>query len=188
MVKRESTNITSKELRTLAFLERRRRYFPAKSHDVLPTTLGNILRTAETRPKYRYGLDAVLLWPRLWLLLPKDVQEDLSGARQQLDKMIEVWTWGLLFLVWGLFWQWAWLIALLWMIIAYTLASQSATVFSDILEATFDTQRWLLYTSLHWPLPEKSGESEAANGEQLTQFLQRGWTEQPISYEHPKEK
>jgi len=43
---------------------------PAESDRHMPTKLGNILRAAELRSKDKYGLDAVICWPRLWLLLP----------------------------------------------------------------------------------------------------------------------
>jgi hypothetical protein len=44
--------------------------------DVLPTRLGNILRAAERYPAERYGIDPILLWPRLYPLLPEQFRQD----------------------------------------------------------------------------------------------------------------
>jgi hypothetical protein len=40
-------------------------FFPSSSEDVLPTTLGNTIAAFEDYPYTRYGIDAVVLWPRL---------------------------------------------------------------------------------------------------------------------------
>lgn len=44
--------------------------------DVLPTRLGNILHSAERYPVERYGIDPILLWPRLYPLLPDQFRDD----------------------------------------------------------------------------------------------------------------
>ena len=44
--------------------------------DVLPTRLGNILRAAERYPAERYGIDPIILWPRLYPLLPEQFRND----------------------------------------------------------------------------------------------------------------
>lgn len=41
--------------------------------------------------------------------------------------------------------------------------------------------RWRLYTSQRWPLPADS-ESEAAQGEQLSQYLGRGTTDATVTF------
>ena len=47
-------------------------------NQLMPTRLGNILRAAEQRPLEKYGLDAIVCWSRLWLLLPDAVKKDLQ--------------------------------------------------------------------------------------------------------------
>lgn len=42
--------------------------------EVLPTTLGNILRAGERYSASRYGMDAIFFWPRLFPLLPEQFQ------------------------------------------------------------------------------------------------------------------
>jgi hypothetical protein len=173
MLKREGASLSWREQRELARLEAWRFHTPRDAEDLLPTRLGDILKTAETRPRQRYGLDPVLLWPHLWLTLPDNVRQDLSAARERLDTRVETWTWGLLFALWTFAWPWAWVIALLWMVTAYALALNAAETFADLLLAAFDTHRWRLYESLRWPLPD-AREHEKASGEALTRFIQRG--------------
>ncbi len=184
MLKRQKETLSWREQRELARLETWRGHTPRDEQDLLPTHLGNILRAAETRPRQRYGLDAVLLWPRLWLLLPENVRQDLSAARGRMDDLAGAWGWGLLFLGWTFTWHWAWVIALLWMGVVYALLVQSAQAFADLLVATFDTQRWRLYEALRWPLPPKSGAAEIAAGEALTRYVQRGMQEEIVQYRH----
>lgn len=185
LLKQENGLLTPVERLELARLETYLYYTPRDLDDVSATRLGDILRAAETRPRQRYGLDPVLLWPRLWLLLPESVRADLSAAR--LDSLAQAWLWGLLFALWSFAWPWAWVIALAWMWIAYTLTLQAAAAFCDLVLATFDTQRWRLYEALRWPLPAQSGAEEVAASEALTRFIQRGMTTTPVSWVHPQD-
>jgi hypothetical protein len=182
MDKLEKGGLTSIEKHELARLEINGHYTPAKLEDCKPTLLGNILASAEDAPRQKYGLDAVICWPRLWLVLPKESQEAIGLARQKLDGLVELWTWGLLFLIWAFWWQWAVLIAILWMVGAYFLALQAAKIYSDLLVSAFDLYRWKLYEAAHWDLPVKSGMDEITKGQQLTQFLWRGTSKTPVNY------
>lgn len=180
MLRQDKGTLTLSERQELAHLQARRQSTPRDLEDLTPTRLGDLLRVAETRPGQRYGLDPVLLWPRLWLLLPDSMRTELAAARAHLDRMAQAWFWGLLFALWSFAWPWAWVIALAWMWIAYRLTLQAASTFCDLVLATFDTQRWRLYEALRWPLPRQSGEEEIAAGEALTRYLQRGMTSAPV--------
>ncbi len=46
-----------------------------------------MLRAAEEYPQVRYGLTANVCWSRFWLLLPEGVQENVSAARERLNKV-----------------------------------------------------------------------------------------------------
>ncbi len=59
--------------------------YPADARDIMPTRLGNILRGAESYPQERYGLDAVLTWPRLFPLLPDGLTAALTAARAEIE-------------------------------------------------------------------------------------------------------
>lgn len=180
--KEENGVLTVPETRELARLETSGHYAPVEFSDCMPTSLGNILRAAESAPRSKYGLDAVVCWPRLWLLLPKDARDALAEVRKSLDTLVEFLAWGLFFLVWA-FWQpWAILISLLWMTVAYLLALQSARAYADLLESAFDLYRWSLYESVRWEAPTVSGADEIALGARLTEFLWRGTSALPVQY------
>lgn len=156
--------------------------YPPGDTQLMPTALGNRLRAAEEAPRQRYGLDTVVVWPHLWLLLPKEVQEALGEARAQLDGAVRLVMWGTLSLVW-LVWAW-WVVipALVLILVAYLRAVDVAEVYGALLRAAFDLHRLKLYEALRWPLPETSGTAERAAGERLTMFLYRGLTESPVAY------
>jgi hypothetical protein len=90
---------TADQLASYARLERRRRRYPAAVGYLLPTPIGNILRAAERRPADKYGLDTIIVWPHLWLLLPETTRRELRTARTSLDTAVAAATWGLLFCV-----------------------------------------------------------------------------------------
>lgn len=172
--KEQKGTISPAERRLLAELDLKNHYYPADEDDCLPTALGNALRAAETAIWHRYGLDAFAVWPHLWLLLPEGVQKELSAARGQLDNLVELWFWGLLFLVWTALWPWAALIALVWMGLAYRFAVGAARTFADLFLAAFTLHRFALYDALGWPRPS-SGEDETIRGARLSEHLWRGF-------------
>lgn len=102
MLKHEEGTLSTAERQNLAHLETMLRYTPRDPDDLMPTELGDILRTAETRPRHRYGLDPVLLWPHLWLLLPETARTELTAMRVRLDRAAQLWLWGVLFFIWSL--------------------------------------------------------------------------------------
>lgn len=64
--------------------------YPPRSrlHEVLPTRLGNILKAVELYPQMRYGIDAVLVWPRLFPPLPGQSLATLVTARAELSALL----------------------------------------------------------------------------------------------------
>jgi len=174
MQKRENQALTLRERDELARLEGSRLDTPPDLTDLRPTAIGNILRAVERRVVHRYGLDAVLLWPRLWLLLPEESRQEIAAARASLDRLAEAWGWGLCFLVWALWQPWAVLIALVWMLLAARLARSPARTFAVLVQSAFDLYRWRLYEALHFPVLQEKGAAEVAAGQALTRYIQRG--------------
>jgi hypothetical protein len=137
---------------------------------IMPTELGNILRAAEEKPKNKYGLDAVICFPRLWLLLPENVQTELSEARTQLNTGARIWLWSVLFLVWTPFAWWAIPVSLISAYLSYRWTIDVAIVYGELIESVFDLYRTLLYKSLRFPLPS-SPQEEKEMGQKVTQYL-----------------
>ncbi|WP_250565105.1 hypothetical protein [Adonisia turfae] len=162
-----------------AQLDYQRRWLPSKPDALMPTELGNILRAAELRSEAKYGLNAVVCWPHLWMILPEHPRNDLQEARASLNTAARVWLWGLLFWSWALLVIWTrWALLALpigWftMVFAYRWALSAARDYGDLLDAAFDLHRDKLYKALRWPLPENS-DVEREMGERLTQYLWRG--------------
>ncbi|WP_414623776.1 hypothetical protein [Calothrix sp. CCY 0018] len=142
---------------------------------LMPTRLGNILRAAEQRPLEKYGLDTIVCWSRLWLILPDAVKKDLQEARADLNTASRFWLWSLLFFIfWTFLAWWAAPVGIFSAIFAYNWALDAARNYGELIEATFDMHRHLLYQSLRWNLPPDPNE-ERRVGQQLTEYLWRGW-------------
>jgi hypothetical protein len=107
------------------------------------------LRAAERRPSDRYCLDAIICWPRLWLLLPEPVKQELQAARAELNNSARLVLWSLLFLVWSI-WAWRWVIPLSFLsaLLTYRWSLEAAEIYASLIEATFDLYRALLYQAL----------------------------------------
>ncbi|MEA5467120.1 hypothetical protein [Leptothoe sp. PORK10 BA2] len=164
--------LSAEELNEYAQLDWLVMHSPSQPNQFMPTRLGNLLRASEYRSKERYGLDAVVCWPRLWLLLPDSTRKELQEARAALNTTVRISFWSLLFLVWTPLAWWAPLLALPVAWFSYRIALSAAAVYVDLLEATFDVHRHLLYQSLRIKLP-KNPIKEAEDGKKLTQYLWR---------------
>ncbi|MEV1005017.1 hypothetical protein [Nonomuraea sp. NPDC050202] len=64
--------------------------YPPDAEEVMPTRLGNILKNAALYPEERYGIDAALVWPRLYPLIPADHRATLAAARADLEFFLTV--------------------------------------------------------------------------------------------------
>jgi hypothetical protein len=154
---------------------------------LLPTRLGNILRAAEDHCAAKYGLDAIICWPRLWLLLPEATKTELSQARQQLNGTVRIWVWGMLFLIWaplfGIWWPLPLGLGTAWL--AHRWLMQTARIYGDLIEAAFDLYRLQLYQAVRWPLPSTPAE-ERVLGQALTDYLWHGSDQGSPTFTTPK--
>jgi hypothetical protein len=155
--------------------------YPAAETRTMPTRLGNVLRASETYPAERYGLDAVIAWPRLWLLLSDGTQQEIAASRRALDQSVTTLAAFVVALVWL---PWAWWVAPL-AVIAVPLVYQSfavprAAVLAELVTAAFDLNRMALYRALRFPLPG-TADAELASGPALTEYLWRGFP--PVGFE-----
>jgi hypothetical protein len=139
---------------------------------VMPTRLGDILRAAERRPNYRYGLDGVTCWPALWLTAPAETRTELAQARAGLDTAARSWLWGALFLAWTPINPWAAAVGIgaPLLIYRYGVIPRGIT-FGTLLGTAYDLHRMNLYTALHLPRPESPEDERGSAGPRITQSL-----------------
>ena len=129
----------------------------------MPTRLGDILRAAERRPFEKYGLDAVVCWTALWLVLPADARTELAQTRGRLDGALRMWLWGALFIVWTPWTLWAIPIAVVVPLLAYYGSMLGAAkLFGDLIGSGYDLYRMQLYDSLHLRAPHPRPRSAGA--------------------------
>lgn len=207
--RKRSQGLSTEDEYTLNYLDQRFRRKPVILEKLMPTRLGNILRASELRPEIKYGLNTIVCWPHLWMLLPEQARADISGARQMLNTYIRLWLWSVLFaLVWtpfGLlrwttinrlptfdwsYWSlWSAVVGLVSAILAYRWLLEAASRYGDLIEAAFDLYRNALYNALRWPLPVDSAE-EKTMGKQITTYLWRGTVGKPVRFqpESPREQ
>ncbi|MDZ8263544.1 hypothetical protein [Nostoc sp. ChiQUE01b] len=185
--KKDKKVITNKELEEYVTLDGQLMQFPSQLNRLMPTKLGNILRAAESRPYDKYGLDAVICWSRLWLVLPDGVKKELQEARSNLNTAGRFWFWSLLFIAWTVWAWWAVPVGLLGAIFAYYWAVDAASVYCSLLESAFDLYRLELYKSLRWPIPINP-KQEQELGKQLTNYLLRGSDGDRPIFTPPKDK
>lgn len=168
------TNLSANAIAERSRLERRRWRIPADPRYRMPTMLGNGMRAAEIRPWTRYGLDSVVCWPRLWLVLPDVTRQDISAARASLYLSAQAWTCAMLACV-GVIWSW-WALPLgiaAAAVIYYWPILGTARLYCDLVPAAYDVHRRLLYDALKWPYPANPSE-ERAQGIRLTLYLRAG--------------
>ncbi len=180
-------NLTPEKADEYVQLDWQLKQTPTQSDRLMPTQLGNILRAAERRPLEKYGLESVICFPRLWLLLPTEVKTELTDARARLNTMARVLVWSVLFWVWTVWSWWAIPIGLFSAFLAYRWLLNAAAIYGDLVESAFDLHRTALYRSLRFPLPKNPTE-EQQTGRALTDYLWRGFTEPEPTFEEPEKK
>jgi hypothetical protein len=147
---------------------RQRRYpvYPDKlrREDIAPTTLGNVLLSAETYPLHRYGVPATRVWPRLYVLLPGELRESLAAARASMEFLLVVAFYASAFVPTAtvyLLWveapiEWTFVALVggsLVALVAYRGAHAPAEIYGDHIRAAFDLHRFELLATLRAPRP-----------------------------------
>jgi len=138
--------------------------YPLSRNQVMPTRLGNILRGAERYPYDRYKADAVLVWPRLYPLLPDNVITSMAQARESLEFLLILSTLSTIFgTVSGIYLLviaapvWLFLLCfwggLAVAILAYRSSLGAAQLYAEILRSTFDLYRLDVLAAMWLPAP-----------------------------------
>jgi hypothetical protein len=158
----------------LVAVQQQLRRYPVDPGRVMPTALGNVLRAMEDRPRVRYGLETVLVWPHLWFGLADGVRTDIAAARAALDRSVAAVIWGAATVLLLVFTPWALLPAIIIPIVAYRAwVLPSAVSYADLISAAFDLYRLDLYRQLRLE-PPKDAAAEPEQGTRLSQYLLSG--------------
>jgi len=149
----------------------------------MPTRFGDILRSAEHRPGTSYGIDAVVCWNALWLLLPTEARTELTAVRSALDAAVRGWLWGALFLVWTPVTPWAALVGVGVPLLSYRFGIlPRAIAFGELIVTSYDLYRMKLYDALHLPRPTSPADERTTTGPRLTAALAGTLVEPGLSY------
>jgi hypothetical protein len=62
--------------------------YPDQRSLILPTRLGNVIRSFEYYPRREYQIDSIALWPRLIGIIPKDYAVAVDDAKTSFDFMM----------------------------------------------------------------------------------------------------
>jgi hypothetical protein len=91
LLKREQRYRDARDLDKASDLrEHRLGVYPSEPDWILPTAFGNTLRSFETYSWDVYHADAVVLWPRLAAVVPKEFKTELENARSQVDFLVSL--------------------------------------------------------------------------------------------------
>lgn len=163
--KRERADAAQTDLSRYSALQDRLHHgYPYQAERLLPTRLGNALRSAEDYPAVTYGMDAVFWWPRLFPLLPEAMRRKIEDALTPLLALLSVATLTIIaamvgaisFLLARAGW-WQSLAVLLAGLalsrVAYHGAVSQARSYGQAVRAAVDLYRFDLLTALHQSLP-----------------------------------
>lgn len=160
---------------------RLRSRYPVADHLVRPTALGNALAAIEDGAGAAYGLDSVVVWPRLYPLLSDRVKAVVDDLRDGMDAAVRLTATGVVtatvaaaILAWrsGIFTLLA-LVPLAVATLAYLGAVRAAISYGGSVTVAFDLHRFDLLAALHLETPAKQ-EKEVAANTALSDFLRQG--------------
>lgn len=179
----EQSESTSREEKKKAILEQFSLYPPPRPQyldAVMPTQIGAILRNSELYADDHYGIDSVIIWTRLYPLLPNEIIAPLIENKMAMDFMLLMSTFSVAFtLFWcpvlAIFtnrWDLFLLCALGWPIawICYRNAVQSAFAYGERVKVAFDLHRNDLLPALGRKIPKDAFE-ERKEWERLSKFF-----------------
>jgi hypothetical protein len=154
------------------------RYPYIGDYELLPTSLGNALRTGETTAGERYGLDTLSSWLRMYPNLSTQVTATADSARDALDACVNL---CVSFFVLSILSAaaayhnpgalWIPILALLMMAATYAGAISATVSYNEILRAAYDLHRFDMVKALHYKLPS-AGDDEYELFQELSRLFQ----------------
>jgi len=137
-----------------------------------PTWMGDRVAAADERVHNQYGADLRSWWPRLWLILDDATRAELRAARAAFDTATNQATWAVGYLMVGLFWWPAALIALGVGLTGWLRGRDAAHTYADMIESTVDVYAAALAVRLG--VLEESENLTPEVGEKVTELLRKG--------------
>jgi hypothetical protein len=155
--------------------------FPTPDYLIRGTALGNALAATEASAGAAYGLDAVVVWPRLYPLLGDPVRAIVDDLRDSLDAAARMAATGALTTVAAvalLAWRSGWLTLLALAplavaTLAYFGAVQAAIAYGTAVHVAFDLHRFDLLRALRLEVPTEQGMEKVINAA-LGDFFRQG--------------
>ncbi|MEV4830532.1 hypothetical protein AB0K25_19690 [Micromonospora sp. NPDC049257] len=158
---------------------RLRRRYPMPEHLMRPTALGNALAAMEDSAGRDYGLDAVIVWPRLYPVLGDKVRAMVDDRRDMMDAAGRMAvTAGLTtavsigLLVGARWWILLALIPAGLAVVSYAGAVSAAVAYGEAVRSAFDLHRADLLIALRLPAPRNSGQEYRLNQELCAMWRQ----------------
>jgi hypothetical protein len=152
------------------------RLYPPDIDQLMPTSLGNVLRGMEQRAGAAYGYVALTAWPRLYPVLGETVRRIIDDRRNVLDFASRVTvTSAATGLITGLlllphaWWTAVGLMPLALSWLAYRATIQAALAFREAVVVAFDLHRFDLLSALNIAPPRNLAEDQEI-GHQLSAF------------------
>ncbi|OXM61536.1 hypothetical protein [Amycolatopsis vastitatis] len=163
--------------------------YPARDR-IMPTRLGNALRSGEDTAGRQYGIDAILTAPHLVLVAEESHVRYLRDSRQQFDTAVRLCVVSFLAFLMTVatlttdgWWLFLALAPCALTSIAYRASVASATDYMVAVATVIDLNRFKLYESLHVALPRNTVE-ERWNNKKLMALLDQQ-RDSSVRYEHP---
>lgn len=158
--------------------------YPMRPRDFLPTSFGNVMRASELYGHDRYGLNLIVIWPRLAEVAPDRYRNDVDDARSEYEFLLCLSFLGAFFgLVAGAYliivggplyvYMTAVPTTLGLAYLSYRLAVFAAIDYGDQLRVVVDLYRHEVLASLGWPTPISEGE-ERTTWARINEFLGQG--------------
>ncbi|WP_413099891.1 hypothetical protein [Streptomyces sp. Inha503] len=139
-----------------------------------PTWMGDRVAAVEQISLDRYGLDLRFGWPRLWLVLPDHARAELTTINGQFAATIVTGAWALPYLVLGMLWWPALLIALVTGLSAWMRARTALAELTDLSESVVDLHGRALAVALGTAPADSTGPLTLAEGQQITRQVRKG--------------
>ena len=162
--------------------------YPNSSGLILPTRLGNVIRSFEYYSDREYGIDSIEIWPRLVSVIPKDYAVSIDDTKTTFDFMMNcslltgllsvlILMVGLIYpaalgsLSMAFYWMGKIILFALLSFFFYRLSINRAGAWGLLIKSAFDLYRWELLKKLGHEKAPKKREDERALWEEISRQM-----------------